>query len=362
MLGYHTFMNANAAASRRQIDAIVYMASLASEPRAIDPILDKLRTVTATMPPDGVLTPGQQQSLASAQERLVTYLTEVEPVREFTKQSLYDRVEARFAGGLSLTSLRWMLFLTVFIALGIGAVLFVLPLNLPDRARFQMVGSTVFGILPAGAAIFFYSALRTFKPEMRRAYQLICLGMIVFGASMLDQPLLDYYRVRESPYGAFVIALPMLVAFVLVHIGMRRYFAVLNLSGKLYKVRALLQVLGVGAIIGIVVPHATIPHFPEVFFDLSAILLIDLGLFAIMMGLQLFGIARVGSRVYRSAQRALGMALTVAGGGALYIVLLRCLLGMARPDKPYALSVLTFIIAGSLFLRAGYSFNRAGRY
>jgi hypothetical protein len=355
-------MGINITAGKRQVETVIYLASLASEPHAIESILDDVRSVTATMSPNAELTAEQSQLLKTVEEQLVRYLTEEEPVRDFTKDTLRDRIEARFAGGLSFSSLRWMLFWTLLVTLCVGAVLLMLPLDLTAKARFQMVGSTVFGILPAGAAIFFFTALRTFKPQLQRAYQLICLGMLVFGVSMLAQPILDFNHVRESPYGAFAIAAPMLIAFAMIYLGIRRYLGVIGLTSRLYQTRTLFIVLTIGSIIAIILPHANIPDFPEFFFDLSAALLIQLGLLNIMTGLMLLGIAKHSAQIYASAHRGLGIALILAGSGALYILLLRCLLGAARPDGPYALSILAFIIAGLLFLWVGYAFNRAGRY
>lgn len=355
-------MDSNVDSTKRQLDTIMYMASLASRPKEIDPILDTVRAVTASLPPGGQLTPAQQQSLKEVERRLAIYLTRDEPLRVFTLATLQERIEARFAKGASLRSLRAMLAVILLATAAIGAVLLVLPLDLPRQTRFQMVGSTVFGILPAGAAIFFYTALKTFKPALQKAYRLICLGMLIFGVSLLDQPILDYYHVRESPYGAFAIAIPMLVAFGMIYQGVRQYAQVAGLRGRLFQLRTLLWVLAVASAVAIILPHATILNFSEIFFDISAILLVALGMVGIMTGLMLFSLARTGARIYSAPQRTLGVALMLAGSGALYILALRYAVGMTRPEGLFLISVLAFIIAGSLFLRAGYIFNRAGRY
>jgi hypothetical protein len=59
-----------AAHDREIIDEIIYLASLVSERRAIDPLLDKVRAVTARLQVGGALGPKDQSNLQQVEKEL----------------------------------------------------------------------------------------------------------------------------------------------------------------------------------------------------------------------------------------------------------------------------------------------------
>jgi hypothetical protein len=85
------------------IESITSTAELASRPEDIDPILDGLRRVTATMGTDTAaaqLTSEQRTELVHVYERLETYLVSSDPLRTFTRQELRARLAPAFSGQL----------------------------------------------------------------------------------------------------------------------------------------------------------------------------------------------------------------------------------------------------------------------
>jgi hypothetical protein len=79
------------------IDIIIYVASLASRPRDIDPFLDGLRRVTAfTRSKDGVQDLPEQE-LGQVYLQVETYLVTKEPVLGLSRESLRVRVDAYFS-------------------------------------------------------------------------------------------------------------------------------------------------------------------------------------------------------------------------------------------------------------------------
>jgi hypothetical protein len=70
------------------IDIIIAAAHKASSTSAVDPILDDLRIVTATMGPDKVLNSEDQALMEDTYHKLEYYLTEEEPIRRYTKEEL----------------------------------------------------------------------------------------------------------------------------------------------------------------------------------------------------------------------------------------------------------------------------------
>ena len=77
------------------IDIVMYAASLASNPRDVDPMLDELRVVTANLTPGAPLSVKDEDTLMTIYMKLETYLLNHEPVRKFTKESLRQGVAQR---------------------------------------------------------------------------------------------------------------------------------------------------------------------------------------------------------------------------------------------------------------------------
>lgn len=77
-------------------ESILAVARLASNPDKIDPILDDLRSITATAMPGQQLTDQQKQTLLDVFHRLEKYLQHDEPLRTITTDELYSHVTPAF--------------------------------------------------------------------------------------------------------------------------------------------------------------------------------------------------------------------------------------------------------------------------
>ncbi len=74
------------------IDIVVYTANLVSNSHAVDPMLDRLRAITAQMQPGAGLTPADEDVLLQVYLGLEDYLLKQEPVRKFSQTSLRQDV------------------------------------------------------------------------------------------------------------------------------------------------------------------------------------------------------------------------------------------------------------------------------
>lgn len=79
------------------VEVVTYLASLASNPREIDPILDTLRIVTARM--KGAPSDEDARELRKVWQQLEDYLVTQEKVRAFTREDLQQRIQHRFHFG-----------------------------------------------------------------------------------------------------------------------------------------------------------------------------------------------------------------------------------------------------------------------
>ena len=78
------------------LDVITYVAQLASDPKAIDPTLDKVRSLTARGAADGTLSSAHKAALVAVYKQLETYLSTKEPLLHITKEELRARLPADF--------------------------------------------------------------------------------------------------------------------------------------------------------------------------------------------------------------------------------------------------------------------------
>lgn len=98
------------AAHATPIDVIVYIAGLASVPHDIDPMLDILRGVTATLKEGQPLPQAQELRLAGLYGQLEAFLVEHEPLRAFTRSQLREDVRTRFQFDVQGSSPFWKFF------------------------------------------------------------------------------------------------------------------------------------------------------------------------------------------------------------------------------------------------------------
>ncbi len=85
------------------IDSIMYLATLVSNTQAIDPILDRLRTITAKKNPENFTTQDRQELLA-VYRQLEDYLVTSDPIRTYSRQELRSHLTYDFQDALKATS------------------------------------------------------------------------------------------------------------------------------------------------------------------------------------------------------------------------------------------------------------------
>ena len=76
------------------LELVNYAASLDSNPRAIDPILDRVRAITANLSPGQSVSSEQENSLLRVYLQLEAYLGTKEPLRTFPREELRKRLSA----------------------------------------------------------------------------------------------------------------------------------------------------------------------------------------------------------------------------------------------------------------------------
>lgn len=351
-----TIASANPFDSTRE--TILYLASLASDARGVDPLLDPLRAITSRA--DTAHTPADIAALQGVQRRLEQYLIREDPIRVFTKEELQQRIREQALTG-RFAKLRGRLWTVIAAAFVMYGVAFALPGHANSSVRGQTGGFLALLVLSGGAAWFFIAAYKNIKSEVRAAYTLLCISSILLGLGQIQLPIVAYYNLGDSPlfrYGG--VGVPSLIAMICTNAAVRAYGRALRLSGKLTLLATVLATTAVA--IGLACLLAPFSHpKSQYLFDFSAAAMSTNLIFVSMTSLLAGKIAAISTAQYAKAMRLLAAAqVTAAIGLVLFLAALFAkgyLFGTTL-----TLVAIPFIISNVVWLFASYAFKRASEY
>lgn len=350
---------ATKSADERLIESVTYLASLASQPLAVDAVLDNLRMVTARAQPGQPLSTEDRRKLLTTIEALSRYLITQDPLRTFTKEVLNERLRNHFqdtqvSHDSHRTSSGLLPIATVAIIISMIPLAFV---GLPFAARAQL-SIPLFLLTVHICIIWFYlSALKGFTPGLQRAYRLICGGIFVIGIGAAQFPIINAFALERIPlfrYGGIQTFFTLACCFL--YAGVRVFAGLVNIRNKLKPLIVVALAAALAAIVA-VLPHASyVPH--EAIFDL---MMSSQAVCAVL----LFSSARlvflIRSSITSKYSSALGFfcaALLALGIGVTEYATVTYFLG-----ETYGLlanlAFAPFIIAELLLLRSGVAFKRA---
>src|SRR5687767_11666346 len=114
---------------RQLVDTTIYLASLASERRTIDPFLDTLRNITIHWKPDTPLSQNDRQAILDTQNKIKNYLLNQDPVRALSQESLEKKLQAQSVSRKPLLR-RWPV-LRLVVVWALAIILFMTVFSLP---------------------------------------------------------------------------------------------------------------------------------------------------------------------------------------------------------------------------------------
>jgi len=82
--------------SQQELDIVLYVANLVSNPTDIDLVLDRVRDITSRLQPGEQPSPSDRETLKKVYEELEDYLLHQDPLRVFTREELRGRISKRF--------------------------------------------------------------------------------------------------------------------------------------------------------------------------------------------------------------------------------------------------------------------------
>lgn len=337
------------------VDQVVYTASLASSPTDIDEPLDTLRKITARE--DHALSQADVAKLNSLQNELEDYLVTRERLRFFTPESLRVQIDQYMQGyvnGKSRILLLMVVGAAIFLAVGAAS----LPLsNIPQRV--QAGGATAFSAITVGAAWLFLMALPAFRSRLRQAFVVICTGMILLGLSLLEQPIIEIFELREV--SSLLYPIPILVAATLFHIGNAMYVRLAGVKTVLTKAWPVVLLCFVASVVTFFLPHPPSVE-TELTYDLAAAIWVCILIMPVVSAIILAKTAKSLPELYKVPINRLFQAMIPIVVVCAYQYVVRIVAG------PYMDGVVAYILFSLILvmalglLRAGYAFNKIIRY
>jgi hypothetical protein len=224
------------------------------------------------------------------------------------------------------------------------------PIGTVQEFRAATITTTLFAWLHIGAAWMFLLGLDGFKERLKRAYRVVCLGLLMLGLAQLQYPVLSVFELWYSPWVTEYagLSLPNLVASVFLFLGIRSFARALNDKSWLLSPSVVPLAVLLGAAGSLVLPGLYRLDSAAIFAH------IILGLVNAVLVLR---IKRVAGPAYTNALAWFFMALVVTIGSSVMVVILDNL----HVERGPILGV-PAALAGILFVKAGYAFNKIKEY
>ena len=215
---------------RQLLDKINYLVSLISDPKGIDVLLDTVRVTMAQWDGESPLPQKDREALEKVIVQLKLYLVRNDPIRDFTLESLEDRLHAKLETATpdSESSLGFLIAVVASV-LGGTLVATVLPLGslyvwAVSAAIISMLFMTILNTW------FYLTSLSNFKIELRRVFGYLCVGSIGVGLQFVSFVFITLTHRDMQPlhrYGGLTIYATL--ALVVIYLGLRKYARLLQL-------------------------------------------------------------------------------------------------------------------------------------
>ncbi len=219
-----------------------------------------------------------------------------------------------------------------------------------------LIGTFMFSILYAGSAVIYLEGLETFKPQLRQAYKVICLGIAFIGFNSLQYPIFGVFNLWTSQWflqgGADV---SYFVASVLIFLGVRLFARVLGLTPRTLSVKLMVSLaLLVGVITFVMV---RLLHLEQSVFDMHLTLTT---MPIVPFSLTVFGVLKIKQSSGPAFANALAWFFVTLLSSAAGVVLLASF-DFAGQTKVLPLLLLP-IVLGILWIKSAYAFNKISLY
>lgn len=343
------------------LDVVLYLASLVSDPAAIDTTLDKVRSITAQHQASQPYDPQDEAVLKEVQHTIENYLVHNDPVRNFTTEDLQQKIQEHFAPASHVHKQRRILVSIWVAAIILSTTASIAPIHIDPIVRRLLSAILTLIALGLGAAWFFITALNGFKPVLRPAYRLLCFSALLITLGELQLPLIPAFNLGTNPlfsYGGFTI--PFTVAMAVLLAGLRTYAKSVNVGGRILRLTLVIWPGVIMTLIVILILHSTRPQYGA-FFGLSMVSIVA-EIYVAVWGIVLVRqIVTKITELYGRAVSLLGWMLFFSLVGSAIQCVILYLRGQLS-NNAQLITAIPFTISQIYLLYSAYNFKKISRY
>jgi hypothetical protein len=375
---------------KSSLDIIMYVASLASSPQAIDPTLDTVRSITARLEPGEPLSVGDAKELSAVYFKIEDYLTHDEPLQQYTKESIRAKVLKKFQLGSAGVEAYWQQASTsaeeavrskpippetierskhlrvlgrrvIVGSLLLGLATFFIPtppvVDQPWSKNADMAFSVAAALLLFGGGWLFLRGLSGFKVRFKIIYRLLCAAMVLLALAQSQQVVYTYFDLWSVPlikHGG--VAAGFAPAILLFYISVLLFARLLKVTGFASSLVVALVVSGVVAILSTFIPYIPSP-LPESVVRQALLPSLFLDTLMIFATLMVASIKKVASPAFTPALAWLLLAFIAISIIGIFYTFVQVMLPEVNPVLSYGGISALFIIPGILLVKSGVVFN-----
>ncbi len=213
-------------------------------------------------------------------------------------------------------------------------------------------------LLYIGGSVAIVMGFGAFTDKLRRPYTILFTGLIIWGLSYLQLPLLMLLNRLDDNLFLSISAVPYIGSSLLVFVGTRMLARTFNVTSIATRWLFVLGALVATSVLVVVVPHGYTPS-KEADFDAANVLLtaattlFGLGAYNILRVKRQASVAFINPLAWLSLSMSLSFA--VAGVGSTVLALI---FGNSTNGIVLATAVAPSALAAVLFVRSAYSFNK----
>lgn len=250
------------------IDRIIQLTRLCSDPKAIDPMLDSLRLITANWDRVSPLKSDDVARLQQLEKALTAYLITEDPLRKFTPGTLETHLKTEPTSGERAKRGLITILVTSVLTASLGVLLPLVGL-ISWQLGLTLTIPLFLLVLHTGIAWLYISTLRTFNAGVRRAFVYICLGIALLSVAFSHYVAIELLGLNNWEFLQYG-GLTFLVAgsYFLIYVGLRHLAKLLGIHNFWMSWRNLLAVSTAVVVAACFVPHGGQVQ-TEWFFDVA---------------------------------------------------------------------------------------------
>lgn len=357
-MAQHTSHPLELPVGKTMLDAVMFAASLVSKTSDIDTQLDRVRAITAQRT-STQLTKEDDKTLHEVYTYIEDYLVTKESLRAFTHESVRKRIQNYLTGGKQRQSLAKPLsVMWAVVVIGALAAFLAPDTIVSDAVKPTLAITIIFATIDLAAAWMFWSGLRNFKDEIRKAYLPICLGVALLGLTLVQVPFAVLAGQDTSVWFHYIssgIAIP--AANMLLYLGIRQFARIGGIKQKLLSAK-LVTLLCISIAVLIILLPKPDTGVPDWALSTSLVILMTGALLAAVTARITFAVRQALSRAYTWPMTWFMIFLIISALSCVQYAYLQLVATAEQPYDPRGIGLFVLVASALITLKAGTSFRR----